>query len=82
MTIYHAKEMHKLAYSKSPFEKEKAETMNKIYDAASRGQFQVCFLIGDFTDYRLIIAWLTELGYRCIHIRNDSRFYVKWEKRI
>lgn len=82
MTIYRAQEMNKLANSKSKFEKEKEKAMEEIYKAASCGEFQTCFLIGDFTDYRLVIAWLVDLGYRCVHIRNDNRFYVKWEKKI
>ena len=82
MIVYHAEEMCKLAYSKSHIGKEKAEVMNKIYEAASQGYFQACFLIGDFADYRLIVAWLADLGYRCVHVRNDNKFYVRWEKRI
>lgn len=81
MTIYRAEEMHKLAYSKGTFEQEKQKAMDAIYKAADRGEFQTGFLIGDFSDYRLMIAWLVDLGYRCIHVRNDNRFYVKWEKK-
>jgi hypothetical protein len=82
MNIYRSDEMYKLAYSKSTFEQEKQKAMEAIYKAAELGQFQTCFLIGDFTDYRLVIAWLAKLGYRCIRNRNDNRFYVKWEGRI
>ena len=82
MNIYQPDEMYKLAYSKSPFEQEKQRVMRIIYKAAKFGEFQTYFLISDFTDYRLIIAWLTELGYRCVHVRNDNRFYVRWERGI
>lgn len=82
MNIYRPDEMYELAYSKNTFGQEKQKVMERIHKAAERGEFQTCFLIGDFTDYRLVIAWLTKLGYRCIHIRNDNRIYVKWERRI
>ena len=82
MTIYSAQEMNKLANSKSKFGKEKEKVMETIYKAADCGEFQTCFLISDFTDYRLMIAWLVDLDYRCVHIRDDNKFYVKWEKKI
>jgi hypothetical protein len=82
MNIYRPDEMYKLAYSKSIFEQEKQKAMEAIYKAAELGKFQTCFLIGDFTDYRLMIAWLVDLGYRCVHNRTDNIFYVKWERRI
>lgn len=80
MTIYKAQEMNKLAVSRGLFEREKEKAMETIYKAADSGEFQTCFLIGDFSNYRLMIAWLVSLGYRCVHGRNENRFYVKWEK--
>lgn len=82
MTIYKAQEMYKLAYSRQPFEQEKEKVMTKIHEAATRGEFQTQIFKDELTDYRLIIAWLVNLGYRCIcysDIEND-RIYVKWEK--
>ena len=82
MNIYRSDEMYKLAYSKSTFEQDKQKAMETIHKAAELGKFQTCFLIEDFTDYRLMIAWLVDLGYRCVHNRTDNIFCVKWERRI
>ena len=82
MTIYKAQEMNKLADSRGTFGKEKEKVMEAIHKAADSGKFQTCFLIGDFTNYRLMIAWLVSLGYRCVQSRNENRFYVKWEDKI
>lgn len=82
MTIYKAKEMYKLAQSKSQSEQEKEKVMEQIHEAAAAGWYYTTFLQRDFADYRLIIVWLCNLGYRC-QIEQDGyprRFYVKWEK--
>lgn len=82
MTIYNAKEMYELANSKSRIEQEKKKVMEQIHEAALAGWYYTMFRHGDFEDYRLIIAWLCNLGYRC-QIEEGGfprRFYVKWEK--
>ena len=84
MVTYKAKEMYKLAYSKSQFEQEKEKAMEQIYKAASEGWYYTIFLYKDFADYRLIMAWLCSLGYRCKSDRDGGgdphRFYVRWER--
>ena len=78
--IYNAKEMYKLAQSKASFEQEKENVMKQIHEAATAGWYYTTFLHKNFADYRLIIAWLCELGYRC-QIEQDGyprRFSVKW----
>ena len=79
--IYSAKEMYELAQSKTSFEQEKENVMKQIYKAASEGLYYTTFRNGDFEDYRLIIAWLSGLGYRCRHEEDIylCRFYVIWE---
>lgn len=80
--IYKAQDMNKLACSKLPYEQEKEKVMAQIYDAASRGEFVTEIFKSEFTDYRLIIAWLTNLGYKCTYYSNYdfNRIYVNWEK--
>ena len=82
MITYKAKEMYKLAHSKSLFGQEKDKVMEQIYKAASEGWYYTTFLHKDFADYRQIMAWLCSLGYRCQSERDGypHRFYVKWEK--
>ena len=82
MTIYKAQEMYNLAYSKQPFEQEKEKVMDKIHEAASRGEFQIQILKNELTDYRLIMAWLIDLGYRCICYSNfdSNTIFIGWEK--
>lgn len=81
MTVYNAKEMYELAQSKSQSEQEKEKVMEQIHKAASVGLYYTMFLCGDFEDYRLIIAWLCNLGYRCVSDQDKFPrvFYVKWE---
>ena len=80
--IYKAQDMHKLAQSKSFLGQEKEKVMEQIFKAASEGCYYTIFLYNDFADYRLIMAWLCSLGYRCKSDRDGYpyRFYVRWEK--
>lgn len=80
--IYKAQEMHKLAQSKGQLGQEKEKVMEQIFRAASEGHYYTIFLYNDFADYRLIMAWLCGLGYRCKSDRDGypHRFYVRWEK--
>lgn len=79
--IYLAKDMYKLAYKKLPFEQEKQAVMDKIYEAASQGKFEISLSKHDFSDYRLMIAWLTDYGYSCQSC-NNLYFNIKWEKKV
>ena len=80
MIVLKANDARAISDKKKPFELEKEKVMNDIHIAANRGDYSIQIYKNGLKDYRLMVAWLVDLGYHCVANEGSDRIYVRWQE--